>query len=560
MSDHPYTDAALQYCEDILAVRIPACKQIHLAVKRHLDDLDRIDTDPSFPYTYDIAKAERVCRFASRLPHVAGRWAAQKKNRFVIQSWQAWIFTSLFGWVHKETGYRRYREALISVARKNGKSFVASTICLYCLLCDNEPGAQVFAAANNLEQAMTIFRPAKQMIERLPDLQSTFQLEVNAKSIVTADGSRFVPLVGTARDGQSCHCACLDEYHEAKEDSLYLSLTQSMGARTQPLMLVTTTAGVTIEGPCHQLHRECEQALDGTMERPELFAAIYTLNKETDWTTEEALRMANPNLGVSVNIDGLRTEHQNAIKSAAKQNSFLTKKLNVWCNAATAWMNMSLWADCADPSLTEEMFEGQPCWMAADLSTKLDVTCILKLFKVGNLFYVFPKFYLPSDRALDPALGMYSRWVSQGHLIAAGETQIDMEKVLDDTVADIERFKPTEFVFDKWKAEMFTEYIGKRCPDTTLVQMPQEVRFISPAMKELEVLVTAKRLKHASNFVMNWMMSNVIAKIDAKDNIYPRKARFENKIDGPLCLVMAIGRGSLNTQEEGEVSFMPFFV
>ena len=553
-----YTNLALQYCDDVISGKVPTSKQVKQACLKHVSDLDRIDFDPAYPYTYSIEKAERVCRFATKLPHVSGKWAIQKHNHFIIQPWQAFILTSLFGWIEKDTGYRRFREALVCVPRKNGKSFLASAICLYCLLCDGEPGAQVYAAANGLDQAMTVFRPAKQMVDKLEDLRNAFEVECNVKSLVLPDGSRFAPLCGVAKDGLSVSCCSLDEYHEAKDDSLYQSIVQSMGARTQPLMLITTTSGVTIEGPCHQLQQECEKVLEGTIDRPELFSYIATINKDTDWTTEQALIEANPNLGISVNLTGLKTEHNNAIRNASKQNAFKTKKLNVWCNAATAWMNLEKWFDCADTSLTPELFEGQPCIMAADLSTKLDVTCILKLFKVGSKLYCFPKFYLPSERALDPTLGMYAKWVSQGFLIPCDGTQIDMEQVLEDTVADIEKYQPTQFVFDKWKAEMFTEYISKRCPTTELVQVPMEVRFISPAMKELEAMVYSKTLRHASNPVMNWMMSNVTAKLDAKDNVYPRKARNENKIDGVVCLLLAITRAMVQT--EPTATFQPFFV
>jgi phage terminase large subunit-like protein len=536
-----FSDVALQYCDDVLSNKIPACKQIHQAIQRHCDDLNKI-ADPSYKYTYDVAKAERVCKFVSKLPHVSGRWASLKNNRFKLEPWQCFLLTCIFGWVEKETGFRRFREAYLCVSRKNGKSFLASGICLYCLLCDSEPGAQVFAAANNLEQAMTVYRPSRQMIDQLPTLRDHFEIEANAKSIITPDGSRFVPLVGVARDGQSAHCCVLDEYHEAKEDSLYLSLTQSMGARTQPLMIVATTAGSTIEGPCHSLQKECEAMLDGTLDRPELFALIYTINKETDWTTDEALTMANPNLGVSVNLEALRTERNNAVRNAAKQNAFKTKKLNIWCNATTAFFNMAHWMDGADAKLKSEDFAGKACWMSADLSSKLDFTCVLKVFKDGNTLYAFPKLYLPEERALDPALGMYSKWVALDALTATAGNVIDIDQIIDETVADIEKFKPSAFVFDKWHADLFVNTIGKRCSGLVMAEIPMETRYLSPAMFEIEALIASKRIKHNNNPVANFCMSNVVAKIDANNNVFPRKARNENKIDFATCLILAMTR------------------
>jgi len=210
--------------------------------------------------------------------------------------------------------------------------------------------------------------------------------------------------------------------------------------------------------------------------------------------------------------------------------------------------------------LKPEDFEGQQCFMSADLSTKLDLTCIMKVFHVGNSYYCFPKFYLPSERALDPSLGMYARWVSTGHLIATEGTQIDMEQVLEETVADIERYKPSEFAFDQYKAEMFTQLLGCRCPGTTLVEIPMHVKHISQPMLETEVLVACKTLKHADNPVMNWCMSNVVAKPDVKGNIYPKKTRNENKIDGALCLIMAVLRAQAMAPAATGQSFTPFFV
>lgn len=545
-----FVDIALQYCDDVLTGKIPASKQIHQAIQRHYDDLDKI-ADPRFKYTFDLAKAEKVCRFVSKLPHVSGRWATQKNNRFKLQPWQAFLFTTLFGWVEKETGFRRFREFLLVTPRKNGKSFISSACCLYCLLCDGEPGAQVFAAANNLEQAMTVFRPAKQMVEQVTALRDHFEIEANAKSIITPDGSRFVPLVGVARDGQSAHCCVLDEYHEAKEDSLYLSLTQSMGARTQPLIIIATTAGSTIEGPCHSLQKECEAMLDGTLDRPELFALIYTINKDTDWTTDEALTMANPNLGVSVNVEALKTERNNAVRNAAKQNAFKTKKLNIWCNATTAFFNMAHWMDGADAKLKPEDFVGKPCWMSADLSSKLDFTCVLKVFKDGNTLYAFPRLYLPEERALDPALGMYSKWVALDALIPTEGNVIDIDHIIDEAVADVQLYKPSTFVFDKWHADLFVNTIGKRCPGLVMAEVPMETRYLSPAMFEVEALIASKRLKHNNNPVANFCMSNVVAKVDANNNVFPRKSRNENKIDYATCLILAVTQIMLQTKSRG---------
>ena len=558
LSNHPFTELALAYCDDILSGKILACRQVKQAVKRHLDDLDKI-ADPSYPYTYDVEKAEKVCRFAQKLPHIKGKWAVGKNNRFKVEGWQAFFLTSVFGWVEKETGYRRFREALLLLPRKNGKSFLASVCCLYCLCCDGEPGADIFCAANSEKQAKTVFDPAKLMVERTPALKNHFDIDVFKESLVLPDASRMEPVIGIARDGQNCHFAVYDEFHESENDSLYNSLTQSMGARTQPLLLVTSTAGNTIEGPCHQLQKECEEMLTGAVDRPELFALIYTLNKETDWTTDDALRMANPNLGVSVNLKMLQTEHSNAIRAKSKQNAFKTKKLNIWCNTTSAFFDMSHWAECADPKLKPEDFKGKQCWMAADLSSRLDLTCVVKLFKDGNTFYAFPRFYLPEERAEDPTLGMYARWVAAGALTSTEGTYIDIHQVIEETLEDINEYKPVEFCFDRWHADFYTQQIGKRCPNLPLVDIPTgTTQYLSPAMQEIEALMAARRIKHPNNPCANWCMSNVASKPDPRGNNYPRKAhgKEENKIDFAFALLMAATRiGSPSKRGTSEFVF-----
>ena len=265
--------------------------------------------------------------------------------------------------------------------------------------------------------------------------------------------------------------------------------------------------------------------------------------------------MANPNYGVSVNIQGIKTEQQNAIRNASKQNSFLTKRVNRWCNSASSFINIQKWMDCGDSKLTPEMFEGKKCWIGIDLSSRIDITAVVKLFKVDNTFYVFPKFYLPSERALDPSLGMYSKWVQQGYLTPTEGNCIDMDQVMVDVFADIDRYKPTEICFDKWHADLYQQTIGKEYPSLSLVDIPMDVKNLSPAMFELEALILDKNIKHSNNPVLTWMASNLQAKVDVKGNVYPRKAKDENKIDGILALLVAMARARLQAQPSAPIMF-----
>jgi phage terminase large subunit-like protein len=538
-----YFNKGIQYCKDVIAGRILACKQVHQACQRHLDDLDNESED--FEYIFDIEKAEKVCKFVEKLPHVDGRQFIGK--RFKLEPWQCFLLTCLFGWVWKDTGYRRFTQAFISVPRKNGKSFLAAAICLYMLCADQEPGAQIFCAANNLNQALEVFNPAKRMIDALPALQVAFDIEVMKHSLSVPNGSTLRPVVGQSRDGKNAHLAVLDEYHEADSDEVYYSLLQSMGARTQPLMLITTTSGYTLEGPCHRLQKDCEEMLRGEADRPELFALIYTLDTSVDWKTEEALKMANPNYGVSVDPRKLRLEQKTAISKTNQQNPFKTKKLNIWCNAASAHFNMVEWSALSDKKLKVEDFKGVDCWMSADYSSKLDLTCIMKLFKKDSHYYCFPRFYLPETTINDPTNNRMLRWAEQGYLTSLPGNIIDVDLVVADIVKDVETYKPLEFCFDDWNALLFTNSVGKQCKDLKMFSMLQNFKTLSPPMLELDALIVDKRIHHPDNPILNWNMANVMALPDNHDNIKPVKdsKRSANKIDGAVALMLALNRAML---------------
>ena len=181
-----------------------------------------------------------------------------------LEPWQKFGLTTLFGWV-KSDGLRRYREAYWEIPRKNGKSALASGIGLFCFVGDREFGAEVYSGATTEKQAWEVFRPAKQMVERTPDLKDHFGIEANAKNLcVLADGSRFEPVIGKPGDGSSPSCAIVDEYHEHDSDELYETMLTGMDAREQPLMLAITTAGVNLAGPCYSKRDYVCKVLDGT--------------------------------------------------------------------------------------------------------------------------------------------------------------------------------------------------------------------------------------------------------------------------------------------------------
>lgn len=519
---------------------------MRLACQRHLDDLARAKS--GWAYVFDETKANHICRFIEGLPHTKGHWAAHREN-LQLEPWQCFGICSIFGWVSVKTRLRRFREAYWSVARKNAKSTIAAGIGLYLFAADGEFGAEVYSGATTEKQAWEVFRPARLMVKNTPELAEAFGITVNAKSLtIEANGSRFEPLIGKPGDGASPHGAIVDEYHEHDSAVLFDTMKTGMGARLQPLLLVITTAGDNLAGPCKSLQDEVEGMLSGSADRNDLFGLIYTLDIKDDWTSQAALLKSNPNFGVSVLADFLETEQKNAVSNARKQNIFKTKHGNVWVGANSGYINMQKWGELADPSLTPDEFRGLPCFAGVDMASTLDISARVLVFRkeIGDKphYYVFGSYYLPEARAAMPEFQHYQAWTKQGFLKTTMGNMIDYESLTQDTIAEVARFGVSRIGFDKTYAAQYAQEVGKRS-SAVMVDIPQRVLFLSPPMKQLEALVMDGRIHHDGNPALTWMVGNLVAHPDANENVFPRKSRDESKIDGAVSLILALSQATI---------------
>jgi phage terminase large subunit-like protein len=209
-----YVRKAQNYVEDILAGKIPACREVIQACQRQREDLRRAVSDPEFGYEFNPYLAHRACAFMSKLPHVKGKWAREQKL-LELGPWQCFIITTLFGWVRRDTLVRRFNEAYFEICRKNGKSIMAAAICLFMFCADREHGSEVYSGATSEKQAWEVFRPARMMVINGNGLREAAGIVVKATSLsIPRDGSRFEPVIGKPGDGASPSCAVADEYHE----------------------------------------------------------------------------------------------------------------------------------------------------------------------------------------------------------------------------------------------------------------------------------------------------------------------------------------------------------
>jgi phage terminase large subunit-like protein len=540
--------AARRYAERVVSGEQIACKWVRLACQRFLSDLDRDDI------WFDEDAAQAAVNFIQTLPHTKGRWAA-KKELLVLSDWQLFIVCSIFGWMRGDK--RRFWTAFLLIARKNGKSALAAAIALYMFVADAEFGAEVYSGATTEKQAWEVFRPARLMVQRNARLRQHYDIEVNAKNMhVLSDGARFEPLVGNPGDGSSPHCAVVDEYHEHASDELYQTMETGMGAREQPLMLVISTAGSNLAGPCHDMQKRAEGCLEGRDSDDSLFAMIFTCDEDDEWDSDAALIKANPNLDISVSGDFLRQQRDQARRSATKQNHFRTKHLNQWVGARTAWMNMLAWQRQKRDFTIEDM-QGCPCWMAVDLASKLDVAALILLLRKDGEYYLIPKFYAPEAAAEQNS--KYRDFATSGDLVLTPGSMTDYAFIEEDIKTLAGQVDLQDIAFDDWQAN----YLMTRLQDTSLpvINYNQTVKNMSEPMKELEARVIERQLWHDGNPVMTWMMGNVASKTDAKDNIYPRKDNENSplcKIDGPVAAIMAMGRAIQGEEKPPEYQMMVF--
>ncbi|RJG06258.1 terminase large subunit [Noviherbaspirillum cavernae] len=544
-----YVDRTLRYAAGVTSGEIIACKWVKLACQRHLDDLQR----EGWKYRFDAARANRVCRYVELLPHIKGDWARPVNVDGVmvyptinLEDWQCFIICVVFGWIDQR-GKRRFKRVYVEVPRKNAKSTMSSGIALYMLTADGEPGAEVYSAATTGEQARIVFDDAKRMALRSPALLERFGVGVATYDITiaeTASTFRALNAEGSTLDGLNIHCAIVDELHAHKRRELYDVLDSGTGSRSQPLLWMITTAGSDRSGICYEQRAHVIKVLERVFEDESFFGIIYTIDDEDDWADPAVWAKANPNYGVSVLPDDMEAACRKAMSMPSAVNGFLTKRLNVWVNADSAWMDMRAWDACGDPVLTLEQFEGAECLIAHDLASKVDIADKVRLFwrdiEGRRHYYAFAQHYLNEQAIEDGRNSQYSGWARRGLITVTPGNVTDFGVIEDDLLIDAARFRVQEAPYDPFQATQFSQrMVAANLP---MVEVGQTVKNFSEPMKWLEALVLEGRFHHDGDPVLTWMVSNVVCHRDAKDNIFPRKEREENKIDGVVALLMCLNR------------------
>jgi len=498
--------------------------------------------------------------FEECLTHIKGPKAGQK---FELEPWQQATVACLFGF-KRQDGTRRYREAFIYVARKNGKTPFAAGMLLYGLLCDGEAGAEIYSAAADRDQAKLVFGWVKGMIRQNRQLEARTKIYQN--SIVELDpesqtdtGSFYkaISAEGKTKHGYNSHLIVVDELHAQPDRELVDVLDTSVAARAQPLIIYITTADFARESICNEKYDYACKVRDGIIEDMALLPVIFEADKDDDWTKPETWLKANPNLGIAVTPEYLMAKCKKAQDSPAFENTFKRLHLNIQTEQDIRWLQMEKWDACKE-GIGLDAMEGVPCFAAMDLASNTDLACYMKLFAMEDgMFAAFPKFYVPADNAWRREKRdkvPYVTWHKKGFVTLTDGDVIDYATIKADLERDWERFNIVELAFDRWNFEALRQqFVAEGIPEEKMISFGQGYVSLSAPTKELEKIVLSQKLIHNNNPVLRWNASNVSVEIDAAENIKPSKKKSTEKIDGIVALVMALGRAITQPAEEGSV-------
>lgn len=563
---NPYVERAQGYMRDVLDGTIPACKWVRLAVERQAENLQRPRSE-EFPWAFDAEMAARPCAFIELLPHIKGKWAREGRT-IELEPWQCFILTTVYGWVHPETRLRRFLEAYEEEARKNGKSAKGSGLLLYMLTADGEHGAECYTAATTRDQARIVFDDAKAMAERSPGLRTHLGVAIMQHSLTVAHtSSKAAPLAaeGSTLDGLNVHFALLDELHAHKTRAVYDVIDSARGAREQSLLWTITTAGTDRSGICYERRTHVTKILGNVIQDERVFGIIYTLDDADDPMDPDVWIKANPNLGKSVQLEELKAQASKAAAMPSALSNFLTKRLNVWVSGESPWMDMRAWEKCAAKGLDiESIPDGAKVYMGLDLAQKRDFAALTlvwqsEVLRPGDgmdfpimVWNVCTRLYLNELAIQESGNAHLAGWARQGYVVVTDGALTDFDVLADDMRIYCRRFDVQEIAFDPALSMYFA---GKLLEEgLPLVEISQRAMFFTPALIQVENLVLEGQLQHDGNPVMTWMVSNLVVK-QSKFNelMQPTKERPENKIDGVLSMLMALGRAL--TYERTEVSF-----
>lgn len=533
----------IEYWEYLKANPEKASKKIHIQINKLVKDITDITSDVYFnckKSNHAIEFIENFCR------NIKGKMAGKL---VVLDPWEKAFIGSIFGIVYKKTNLRRTKRAVLIIAKKNGKSLLASAIALYMLIADGEGGPECYSVATKKDQAKIIWEVAKKMIRKDGYLKRYTKTLVSEIVSDFNDG-KFKPLASDSDtlDGLDVYFVALDEIHQWKNGrALYDIMYQGMDNREEPLALITTTAGTIREDLYDELYEEASNILtqDGFSDPRSIFF-IYELDKKEEWKDFDNLIKANPGLGTIRNEKSLKDEWKKTISNPNMYlKSFLTKNCNIRETDSSSWLSL----DDITNTKTFDIKKLKPRYAIGgwDLSSTTDLTCLTYLFRVygDEEIYVYQQYFIAeevAEKKIHEDKVPYDIWRKKGYVTYVPGNKIDQE-FLFEWARDFSRendFIPIFNGFDEWGADILMKRTGEEYGDSAVEGVRQVYKVLSNPMKELEADIKAKRINYNNNPVLRWCLGNTVVQTDNKGNIQPKKGYSSLKrIDGTASLLDA---------------------
>lgn len=535
----------VEYYNKIESGEIVVGFKVKRIYKKLVDDI----VSPIGEFEYSPERANHAIEFIENFcKHSKGKWGGKPIE---LELWQKAFIAAAFGFVHKIDGTRKYREVLLVVARKNGKSTIASGIGLYLQVADGEPGAEVYAVATKKDQAKLVWIDAKRMVTKSPALRKRIKPLVSELRADFND-STFKPLGSDSEtlDGLNVHGAMMDEIHAWKDKNLYDVIVDGTSSREQSLIFMITTAGTIREAVYDMKYEEAELLLNGLDDEDgykddRFLPIIYELDKREEWTDEKAWQKANPGLGTIKQIDQLRTKVNKAKSNNMLVKNLLTKDFNVRDTSVEAWMTF----EALNNTATFDIQELKPRYAigGADLSSSVDLTSACIAFMVPNDETVYYKhmYWLPEDlleqRSNEDKIP-YNIWHENGLLRTTPGNTVH-HKYVTEWFTEMQE-KHDVYIpwvgYDSWSARYWVEEMVNYFGKDSMLPVIQGKKTLSSPMKLLEANLTAKKINYGNNPITKWCISNTSKEEDKNGNIQPHKGKNQRRrIDGLAAMLNA---------------------
>ena len=470
-----------------------------------------------------------------------------------LAPWEAYDIICLFGWVsEKNSKKRRYTDAFIEVARKNGKSTFAGAILDY-LAFGEIPGARCYIAATSLDQAEETFIRAGEALKLAKGSTVLVSNSKNYKAIKYKSGI-IKAITGNPQDGKLAYGTVIDEYHQHKDNSLIQSIRSGNVSDQQSMLLRITTAGTDLNGVCHEEYEKCKRILSGEAHVSRYYVSIYELDEDDNAEDMTVWPKANPNWGDSIDTEAMKGIYEDACLSETGMVDFKTKNLNMWCHGLLRWANMAIWLEKCKWTVDEKSLRGKVAYGGLDLSSVSDFTAFTLDFPLEGGKHIQDTHCWVAESAVDKIAREcripLRRWIHDGWVTATPGDVIDYEYVRDFLCEAYETYTIPYIAADRWKIQELVRIMPSWFEDVAF-EFSQGMKTMSPTITDFERTYFQGLVSANGNEVIDWMMSNAEVMQDSSGNVKLVKPRRRSgaRIDGVITSVMA-----LNTAKTQDVA------